>query len=168
MSRRVAREAVMCLLYEREIQKEKTEGTLQEMDDVLHTSNILGKQGEYIFGMLELFDKHSKMTDELIGKYAKGWNIERISKVDLSILRLSVIELCCMYDIPVKVSVNEAVELAKKYSDDKSPVFINGILASVIENLEEHRADFRYSDSTEKADSETEESIDDVLSLDIE
>ncbi|MBP3940794.1 MAG: transcription antitermination factor NusB [Christensenellaceae bacterium] len=141
MSRRLAREAVMCLLYEREIQGEKIEGTLQEMEDVLHTSRIIDKQGEYIDSVMGAFDAHQEETDAMIEKYSRDWSFDRISKVDLSILRLSVIELVYLRDIPVRVSVNEAVELAKKYSDDKSPSFINGILASVIAECREEEAE---------------------------
>jgi transcription antitermination protein NusB len=61
----------------------------------------------------------------------KGWKINRISKVDLSILRLSIYEISFMDDIPFNVSVNEAVELAKKYSGEDSGSFINGILGKV-------------------------------------
>ena len=141
MSRRLAREAVMCLLYEREIQGEKIEGTLQEMEDVLHTSRIIDKQGEYIDSVMGAFDAHQEETDAMIEKYSRDWSFDKISKVDLSILRLSVIELVYLRDIPVRVSVNEAVELAKKYSDDKSPSFINGILASVIAECREEEAE---------------------------
>ena len=131
----------MCLLYEREIQGEKIEGTLQEMEDVLHTSRIIDKQGEYIDSVMGAFDAHQEETDAMIEKYSRDWSFDRISKVDLSILRLSVIELVYLRDIPVRVSVNEAVELAKKYSDDKSPSFINGILASVIAECREEEAE---------------------------
>ncbi len=141
MSRRLAREAVMCLLYEREIQGEKIEGTLQVMEDVLHTSRIIEKQGEYIDSVMNAFDAHQEETDAMIEKYSRDWSFDRISKVDLSILRLSIIELVYLRDIPVRVSVNEAVELAKKYSDDKSPSFINGILASVIGECREEEAE---------------------------
>lgn len=137
MSRRLAREAAMCLLYEREIQGTKTEGTLEKMEDVLHTSRFIDKQGDYIDGVVCAFDEHREETDELIEKYSKDWSFERISKIDLSILRLSIIEMIYLKDIPVKVSINEAVELAKKYSDEKSPSFVNGILASVVLASEE-------------------------------
>ena len=66
--------------------------------------------------------------DELIGKYSEGWASDRISKTSLSILRLSVYEMKNLDDVPVNVSINEAVELAKKYDDDAAPAFINGIL----------------------------------------
>ncbi len=133
MSRRLAREAAMCLLYEREIQGMKTDGTLKEMQDVLHTEKIEEKHGEYIKSVLEAFDENRQETDSIIDRFSRSWNLDRISKVDLSILRLAIIEMLVLKDIPYKVSVNEAVELAKKYSDQKAPAYINGMLGSVIE-----------------------------------
>lgn len=62
----------------------------------------------------------------------KDWTMERISKVNLSILRLAMCEILFMEDIPFQVSINEAVELAKKFGDDDSPSFINGVLASAL------------------------------------
>ncbi len=69
--------------------------------------------------------------DELISSTAKGWKIERMSKVDLSILRLSIYELIFDEDIPEKVAINEAVELAKEYGGEDSASFINGILGEI-------------------------------------
>lgn len=83
-----------------------------------------------------LKNNHDKI-DELINKYAKNWSVNRMPKVDLSILRLSVCELICLKQIPNKVSINEAVEIAKIYCDDKTPKFINGILGSVVSEIGE-------------------------------
>ena len=69
--------------------------------------------------------------DATIEKFSKGWKIGRMANVDRNILRLGVFELCYHPDIPPKVAINEAVELAKKFGDANSPNFINGILDSV-------------------------------------
>ena len=70
--------------------------------------------------------------DNKISTNLKSWSMDRISKVNLAILRLAVCEISYIEDIPYQVSINEAVELAKKYGDDDSPAFINGVLASTI------------------------------------
>ena len=70
--------------------------------------------------------------DDKISVNLKSWSVDRISKVNLAILRLAICEILYMDDIPYQVTINEAVELAKKYSDDDSPAFINGVLASTI------------------------------------
>lgn len=75
----------------------------------------------------------AKLTviDEIINDVAKGWHTDRMSKVDRAILRLAVYEMKYSKDIPVSVAVNEAVELAKEYSSDEAPAFINGILGKL-------------------------------------
>ena len=69
--------------------------------------------------------------DEIIEQTATGWTIARMGKVDLAILRLAVYEMKKDEDIPVSVAINEAVELAKKFGQDESPSFINGVLAKL-------------------------------------
>ena len=69
----------------------------------------------------------------LIEKNLKeNWSIERVSKIDLSILKLAIYEMLYVENVPYKVAINEAIELAKKYGEDSSKAFINGILASVV------------------------------------
>ena len=70
--------------------------------------------------------------DNKISNALQGWTMNRISKINLAILRLAICEISYIQDIPYQVSINEAIELAKQYGDDDSPVFINGILASLI------------------------------------
>jgi len=75
--------------------------------------------------------------DKIISDYASNWTTDRMAKVDLTILRLSTYEMLFNKDIPSGVSVNEAVELAKKYSSDEAPAFINGILGKVADKAAE-------------------------------
>lgn len=86
----------------------------------------------YAITIAEKFKEHSQSIDDLIQKFAKGWDIERLVKMDKDILRIAIIELLYIKDAPMKVIVDEALELAKKYSTDESSSFINGILAKVI------------------------------------
>jgi len=76
------------------------------------------------------FDNLNEIDDR-VKKSLKNWTIERISRVNLAILRLSISEMKYA-DVPYQVSINEAVELAKKYSDDDAPAFVNGVLADII------------------------------------
>jgi len=75
---------------------------------------------------------HVNEIDALINERTSGWKTSRMNKVDLSILRLAVFEMHYDEDIPVGVAINEAVELAKKYSGDEGPAFVNGVLAKVV------------------------------------
>lgn len=83
--------------------------------------------------------KHTKENqekiDEIISSFAKGWTIERMNRVDVSILRLAICEIMYREDVNSGIAINEAVELAKKYSSDESPSFINGILGAYVRSL---------------------------------
>ena len=78
----------------------------------------------------DIFSKIEEI-DSAINEVATGWKTSRMGKVDLSIIRLAVYEIKFEDDIPTKVSINEAVELAKKYGGDESPAFVNGILGKI-------------------------------------
>lgn len=91
---------------------------------------------DYIKNICLTIKEKNEMINSLINSNAKNWSVDRIAKVDLAILKLAIAEIIAIDDIPQKVSVNEAIELAKIYCDDKSPKFINGILGSVISEIE--------------------------------
>ncbi len=86
----------------------------------------------YAIDIAEYFQKHHKEIDDIIQKHAKNWDLQRLVKMDKDILRIAIVELLYIKDAPMKVVVDEALELAKKYSTDDSASFINGILAKVI------------------------------------
>jgi len=70
--------------------------------------------------------------DAMIGAASEGWDVPRLSKTDLAIMRLAAYEICFATDVPQKVAINEAVELAKLYSTDEAPAFINGVLGKIV------------------------------------
>jgi N utilization substance protein B len=88
---------------------------------------------EYITGRAAEIVKNIDEIDKNINKVSVGWNTKRMSKVDLTILRLAYYEMKIDEDVPQKVAIDQAVELAKKYGSDESPSFINGILAKLYE-----------------------------------
>lgn len=128
MGRRASRETAMKLLYQIEIQKEDKE---DQINSVLEENAFDENDKEYIRDIVEGVFNNIDYIDKIIEKYSKGWKVNRLSKVDLSILRLSIYEISFRNDIPYTVSVNEAVELAKKYSGEDAGSFINGILGKV-------------------------------------
>ena len=87
---------------------------------------------EYVIRIAESFKKHHDEIDAEIQKHTTGWDINRLVKIDKDILRIAVIELLYTKEVPLKVVVDEAVELAKKYSTEDSSSFVNGVLANVI------------------------------------
>ena len=130
MSRRASRDIAMKLLYQLEIQKDNKEEQIKDsLNDSL--SNYIDRK--YITDIIYGVHDNLEHIDSIISNQLRGWKINRISKVDLSILRLSIYEICFRDDIPFNVSVNEAIELAKKYSSSESASFINGILSKVMQ-----------------------------------
>ncbi len=133
MGRRASRESAMKLLYQLEVQKDDRE---QQIEAVLDEGEFSDNDKQYINEVVEGVSGNLEYIDRLIENHSKGWKINRISKVDLSILRLSIYEISFRKDIPFNVSINEAVELAKKYSGEEAGAFINGILGKVSKLIE--------------------------------
>lgn len=128
MGRRAAREIAMKLIYQLEIQKDSRE---EQIRQTLEQEVLTENDTKYIVDVVEGVYNNVEQIDKTIELYSKGWKLSRISKVDLSILRLSIYEMCFRDDIPFNVSINEAVELAKNYSGEESGSFVNGILGKV-------------------------------------
>lgn len=133
MSRKTAREAAFKTIFEIPFH------TVETPSDVINFGTKyeeykLGSQSDidYYINVTSLCFENISSIDDKISSLLKEWTIERISKVNLSILRLAICEITYINDIPYQVSINEAVELAKKFSDDDAPAFINGVLASAV------------------------------------
>ena len=92
-----------------------------------------GEVKNYVLQIASIYKENSGEIDSLIKKFAKGWDIERLVKIDKDILRIAIAELLYVDSVPVKVVIDEALELAKKYSTDDSASFINGILGKVVD-----------------------------------
>ncbi|MBQ5957501.1 MAG: transcription antitermination factor NusB [Clostridia bacterium] len=135
--KRLAREAAMSLYYERTIRGEPVNDstTLIDFEDVLDRARLNEDNLKYIDCAMEIYEEHIDDIDASIRSHLNRWTIDRISKVNLSILRLAVAEMKYMDDITPGVSVNEAVELTKKYSDEESSGFVNGILRSISRDI---------------------------------
>ena len=134
MSRRLSREFAMQLIYQMEVQKEDREEQLTlafELSDIEFSEKDRTYINNVVPGVFEKIDE----IDGIVAQHAKGWKLQRISRIDLAILRLCIFEIKYRDDIPLSVSINEAVELAKKYGAEDSGSFINGILSKVEEPL---------------------------------
>ncbi len=129
MNRSIVREHIFKLLYSMEIQKKYTE---EQIEIYIENNNIDQETGEDIKNTINEIIKNSETIEKLISDNLKTkWQIERISKVDLSILKLAIYEIKYK-ELPYKISINEAIEIAKKYGEDTSGSFINGILGSIV------------------------------------
>lgn len=139
MNRRKSREMAMKLNYEMSINKEGYEDVLKhyiETEDIEESGFEKDAiDTEYVKRVLQGITENTVKIDSTIEPFLKKWKLNRISKIDLAILRVCTYEILFESDIPEVVSVNEAVELAKKYSQDTTGAFINGVLGNLISNL---------------------------------
>ena len=130
MSRKAAREIAMKMAYEKLFDCEDTYATVQEI------SGVEGEPGQedidFANGIVDGIAEHSAEIDEAIASASIGWSIQRMPRVDLSILRVAVYELLFDKKAPKKVVINEAVRIATKYGGDDSPKFINGVLGKIV------------------------------------
>jgi len=134
MNRSAAREETFKLLYSLEIQKEN----LKEQTEIyLENAEISDENTKkYMMEIVEGIENNiNDIENKISENLKKDWKLERISKINLVLLKLAIYEIIYT-ETPFKVVINEVVELAKKYGDDTSPYFINGILASIVKESE--------------------------------
>lgn len=131
MNRTLMRENAFKLIYSLEIQK--VEDIQDQIELYFESNNIKDQEAKnYIEDAITGIEKHQEeILKDIEMNLKDDWKLSRISKMDLSILKLAIYEIK-FSDVPYKVSINEAVELAKKYGEDKSKNFVNGVLASVV------------------------------------
>ena len=148
MSRTTARAAAMQMIFEKISGGQGGEETLKMVYDELRADGFPGveriekkepdeEDRAYITAALEGVLEHREEIDSLIGKTAKGWPLDRMSLVDLTIMRLAVWEIFHAEDVPGSVSIAEAMEMTERFSDPEDKAFVNGILGTI---LREHEA----------------------------
>ena len=128
MTRRQAREQACILLFEKSFNTESSVEELLELAKEL----AMFEDDEFSSKLIHTACDNIEQIDEYISNNSKGWKINRISKVALAVIRLALAEILYIDDIPDGVTVNEAVELAKKYSTPEDASFINGLLGTVV------------------------------------
>lgn len=134
MTRTDARERIMQMLFQMEIQNDYSDlAREQYMEE--HFGGE--KQKDYAKQLALMVTKHIDEIDQRLNEISKKWNTRRMAKVDLAIARVAVCEIFYMEDIPEAVAINEAVDMAKKYSTDESRRFINGILGQIAKKKDE-------------------------------
>ena len=131
MKRKELREAAVKLFYEMDIQK-----TFEHKfyKNFLSENELIALKDNYLKEVFDSFLLNRDNIDDIIQKSSTSWDIRRIAKVDLSILRVAITEILYLSDIPDKVSINEAIDLAKKYGDENSYKFVNGLLGKIVKN----------------------------------
>lgn len=134
MNRKKSREIAMELLFGMTLSKNTLEETIEyfieDYEMKLETIDV-----EYIKNILEVVENNRDILDEKITSALVNWKLDRISKVNLTILRLAIAEMLYLDDVPEKVAINEAIELTKTYSDEKSVSFVNGVLDNAFKGM---------------------------------
>ncbi len=128
MGRKLARESAMKLLFQMHLNNDFSS---ESINIFINSDEFSDDEKEYIVDTANKVIENLEIIDSKIEKYAVGWKVNRIPKVDLSILRIAIYEILFRSDIPVEVSINEAIDISKKYSTSESSKFINGLLGSI-------------------------------------
>ncbi len=143
MKRRLAREIVVQSLYQMEMNEVGSEEAvnmlLDEAAEENDTERVITNEIElknYVLTLVNGVWSQKQAIDGLLENYLKGWQISRLSRVDLQILRLAAYELLYSSDVPAKVAVNEAIELSKHFGTEESGKFVNGVLGNMIREVD--------------------------------
>lgn len=132
MQRSAMRELAFKLIYGLEMQKEES---VEQVDIFVENNDITDEKViQYLKDIQKGLAQNSEEINRLIENNLKeNWSLNRVSKINLSLIKIAIYEMLYK-ELPYKVAINEVVELAKRYSDESAPVFINGILASVVKD----------------------------------
>lgn len=138
MSRKNAREGAMKLLYQIDSNKDfSDEGLNKGLEIYLKNFTFDELEEKYILESVKGVTENLETIDTYIKDNLDSWTIDRLAKIDLSVLRISIYEILYREDIPTEVSINEAIEIVKKYSGSDSFKFVNGVLGGFVKSLEE-------------------------------
>ncbi|MDA7026999.1 transcription antitermination factor NusB [Bacillus sp. CLL-7-23] len=129
MKRRAAREKALQSLFQIDVSHIEPK---EAMEHALGSQESDAFFEQLVYGVLD----HQEKIDEMISRHLVNWKLDRLANVDRVILRIAAYEMMFLNDIPVNVSMNEAIELAKQFGDDKSAKFINGMLSNIKSDLE--------------------------------
>jgi N utilization substance protein B len=134
MGRKYARESTMKLLYQMEINSDYSQNAINTFfeNNIFNSSEKL-----YIEDAINTIIENLDEIDSHIKANIEGWQLYRLAKIDLSTLRIAIYEIIYRKDIPIEVSINEAIEIAKKYSTEESSKFINGVLGGFVRSRDE-------------------------------
>ena len=153
LTRQEAREILFGLLFETEFQGGKDPAAIYDLAcedrDIPNDKYVR----ESFFGILA----KAGVLDAVISKYAKGWRADRLSKVSRTVIRIAVYEMLFVEDIPMNVSISQAVTLTLKFGEDKAKQFVNGVLSGVFKDVEENGAEAVIAEAVNSTQSSEEE-----------
>lgn len=128
MSRQQARETAFKMIFQMDVGKNTIEVAELTLKEALEDRSVSENDRNYVMRLVSGVNEKREILDEFITMYAKSWSIGRINTIEKNIIRLALFEIRYMDDIPYEVSMNEAIELAKRYGDADAYSFVNGVL----------------------------------------
>lgn len=138
MNRRMARENVLKILFEIDVGGKPAEDALADFFENIgiNLNNVSDRNLIYIKETVEGTVKNRKEIDSIIEEFTIDWKLDRLANVDKNVLRFSIFEILFKDDIPIQATINEAVELTKKYNTEEAGKFVNGILGEIVKQLD--------------------------------
>ena len=130
--RRLAREAALETLYRLELVGDEPDETI---DEILARKNPTSEAEEYLRRLLQAVQANREEIDRMLSRHLRRWRLERLRYLDRGILRVACAEMLFFEDVPPKVSINEAVDISRKFGDDDSGRFVNGVLDGIYREL---------------------------------
>ena len=130
IARRKSRENAIIILYQRDLLEKK-------INEIIENNSLAGKEYDlFTLKLVKGVDKHKKRIDGMIMDVVENWSLERIAIIDRNIIRVAIYEMLYEDDIPLKVSVDEAIEIAKSLGQkEDTPKFVNGVLGKILNNI---------------------------------
>ncbi|HOP73513.1 MAG TPA: transcription antitermination factor NusB [Bacillota bacterium] len=132
MSRTIAREMAFKLLFQTDVGRNPWQ---QAMARMVEEEPLPEKSREFLEQLVKGTLQHLKEIDQLITQHSREWTLERMANTDRNILRMAIYEIKYIEDVPAGAAINEAVELAKRYGDENSGKFVNGILGQIVREM---------------------------------
>ena len=149
ITRQEARELLFALLFETEFNSGKTPSETYD----LAVENREIPADKYIRETFFGINAKADVLSAVIGKYSKGWKADRLSKVSRTVLRIAIYEMLFIEDIPMNVSISQAVEITLKYGEDRAKQFVNGVLSGLFKDVQANGVDAVIADAVESINS---------------
>lgn len=134
--RRLAREAALEVLYRLDLVKDEPDETIEE---ILARRNPSDEAETYLRRLVQAVLDHRQEIDGILRRHLHKWRIERLHVLDRAVLRIACAEMLYFDDVPPKVSINEAVDISRKFGDDSSGRFVNGVLDAVYKEIQSQK-----------------------------
>ncbi len=131
MKRHQARETALKMLFQIDVGKNPMDMAMLTLEEAIKEGAMDARDRDFVLTLVQGVLRERESLDDFIRTHATGWKLERIHSVEKNIIRLSLFEIRHLHDVPYRIAINEAIELAKEYSGEEAGAFVNGVLDNV-------------------------------------